>query len=353
MKIRREESKYLDDMIYDLWLTEIKGLGPRGQMSLLEKYGTSIEIYGAGNLQLPKNLTPAKKIMESCIKNDIGIVRIGDSMYPERLLKIDDPPLLLYTRGTCDAFCEEAVAVVGARKATAYGLWAARCLGEKLACHDVSVVSGMAYGIDSSAHRGALSVGGHTIAVLGCGPDICYPPSNRRLMEEIVEKGMIISEFPPGVPPLAINFPRRNRIICGISRCVVVAEAGLGSGSLITTDFALEQGKEVYAVPGNINSIYSIGTNKLIKDGAVPLIRIDDILDELGLEKNEDSRHAGPPLGKDEKQICEALRARGELTVDQLSLVIGKPVRETRPIVAVLEIKGVVESAHGKIFIAN
>ncbi len=365
--------KSMNDPIYDLWLSTLEGLGLKNQLKLLDLFGNSQNVFEqpitslmeslqildrlskkAAEMLLRRDITLAQKIMEDNKRLDIRIVTIRDGHYPQRLLDIWDPPIVLYYKGNIHERDKDAVAIVGARKATPYGKWVSEGLGKKLAEYDVTVISGMAYGIDSASHIGALSGGGRTIAVLGCGPDICYPPSNRKLMASIIENGAVISEFPPGMPPMAGNFPRRNRIISGMSICLIVTEAGLNSGSLITADCALEQGKEVFAVPGNINSIYSIGTNKLIKDGATPLIRIADMISELGLQ-NEKAKEDFLPekLGRDELTIFEALKELGFATTDALCKMTKKTVSEVHALVTILEIKGIVETAQGKIFIAK
>lgn len=363
----------MNDPIYELWLTTLEGLGLKNQLKLLELFGNSQNIFEqpkmslmesfqildklskkASEMILRRDLGSAYKIMEENMRLDIHVVTIRDENYPQRLLNIWDPPIVLYYKGDIQEKDKDAVAIVGARKATPYGKWVSEGLGKKLAEYDVTVISGMAYGIDSASHMGALAGGGRTIAVLGCGPDICYPPSNRKLMASIIENGAIISEFPPGTPPMAGNFPRRNRIISGMASCLIVTEAGLNSGSLITAECALEQGKEVFAVPGNINSIYSIGTNKLIKDGATPLIRIADIISELGLQSGkEKDDFPTEKLGRDELIIYEALKELGYTTTDALCKKTMKTVSEVHALVTILEIKGIVETAQGKIFIAK
>jgi len=343
----------LDNAIYDIWLSCVKGLGLKGQLSMLRDYGCSRNIYESGPKEYHRDLTGPKRIFDECVRNGIRIMALGQAGYPKRLAEIDDPPILLYCKGKVEINIEDIVAVVGARKATPYGKWAAARLGERLALHGVAVASGMAYGIDSSAHRGALSSGGKTIAVLGCGIDICYPQSNRLMMEEIMETGAVVSEFTPGTPPHAYNFPRRNRIIIGMSKCLAVVEACVESGSLITAEYALEQGKDVYAVPGNICSPQSLGTNMLIKDGAIPLVRIDDILTAVNVTEKIQPAMPVFKLGRDEQAVLEALSYAAGSTADQLSVKLGKPVREIRAIVSILEIKGVVESCQGKIFIAK
>ncbi len=236
---------------------------------------------------------------------EIRQVGIRDREYPELLKYIPDPPEVLYYAGDIALASKPAIAVVGARKATSYGRWAAYGFAKKLAEYEIVVVSGMAYGIDSFAHKGAVENDGKTIAVLGCGVDICYPDSNQPLRERILNEGLILSEYEPGTPPMPFRFPLRNRIISGLCIGVIIAEAGLASGSLITAERAAEQGRYIYALPGNINSIYSFGTNKLIKDGATPLIVFDDIIDELGIARKAPAKALKIRLGKDEREIFE------------------------------------------------
>ena len=363
----------MHEALYDLWLTTLPGLGLRNQLRLLAIFGSSQAVYEQpkailgeafrvlGIIEkstwenlLRKDLVTAEKTARTCRDKDIGILMMKDPCYPQRLLAIYDPPILLYYTGNIQETDGDGVAIVGARKATPYGKWVSEELGKKVAECGVAVISGMAYGIDSASHRGALSAGGRTIAILGCGPDICYPTSNRSLMEEIQKNGAVVSEFPPGMPPLAANFPRRNRLISGMARCLIITEAGLASGSLITAEYALEQGKDVYAVPGNINSIYSVGTNKLIRDGATPLIRIADIVSELGLASREQQQESVLiRLGNDEKIIYQAIRNLGTGSTDSLCRATGKSVPEVHALVTILEIKGIVETAQGKIFIAK
>jgi DNA processing protein len=356
-------------IIYDLWLSNIPELGIESQNKLLEVFGSSFDLYEAiankdfldtikinglnqKAIDYAKNrdMSIPQKIEREMERNGIVPLSKYDMEYPETLLCLSDAPLVIYTRGKLSK--QEAVAIVGARKASNYGLWVARNIAKKLVEYNFQVVSGMALGIDCAAHQGALEGEGHTTAVLGCGPDICYPQSNSKTFEAIIKKGAVISEFPPGVKPYPFNFPRRNRLISALSRVVVVAEAGLNSGSLITADFALEQGKEVFSVPGNINNIFSLGTNKLIKDGANPLIKIDDIINELGIKTDEKMKAEHLCLGADEKQIYELVLQSGEISVDELSQKSKKTISQIKGIVSILEIKGVLDSALGKIFIA-
>ncbi|MCL1810255.1 MAG: DNA-processing protein DprA [Clostridiales bacterium] len=283
---------------------------------------------------------------------EIKSVEPGGKYYPELLEHIKNPPKELYYRGDISLASKLSVAVVGTRRATRYGIWAAMNLSEKLAGHGVVVTSGLAAGIDTCGHRGAIKGGGKTIAVLGSGIDVCTPASNRKLMDEIAEDGLLLSEYPPGAPASKYTFPQRNRIISGISAVTVVVEAGLSSGSLITAELAAEQGREVYAIPGNIDSVYSLGTNKLIKEGALPLIVADDLLDDLGIKRNPvESRMA--ELGKAERDIIGFIKGQSEVTVDYLCRRTGKQPSEINGIITVLEIKGMVYTFMGKIFVAK
>jgi DNA processing protein len=246
-----------------------------------------------------------------------------------------------------------SVALVGARNATEYGKWVAFNMAKTLAEYGLSIVSGMAWGIDSQAHRGALAAGGKTVAVFGCGVDVCYPRTNAKLMGEILENGIVLSEFAPGTEPRPYMFPQRNRIISGLALTTAVVEAGLKSGSLITAERAAEQGRNVYAVPGNINRISSLGCNKLIQDGAMPIVVLDDIASDLKLVKDEVIETRSAKLGDDEKKIYGALRSNGEMSADELCRQTGVPPQNIHGIVSVLEMKGLVETALGKIFVAN
>jgi DNA processing protein len=288
------------------------------------------------------------------VMNTVKQVKIGDKEYPELLKYISNPPKIIYYMGNIQIASMPSIAVVGARKATSYGKWAAFEFAKKLSQYGIVVVSGMAYGIDSFAHKGAVENNGKTIAVLGCGIDICYPAQNKGLRERILkEDGLIMSEYEPGTPPLPFRFPLRNRIISGISIGTIVIEAGISSGSLITAEYAAEQGRNIYTLPGNINSMCSLGTNKLIKDGAIPLITLDDIIDELGIARSADIDLTGINLGKDEKEVYEHILHAGETTIDLICRSIGKLPSEVNAIITILEMKGLLHTAMGKVFVAN
>ena len=363
-----EKAKIQND-IYNVWLSSIYNLSVECQIELINEYKDAKEVFVNVNgeeffnilkkfktsektyINLKrKDLSLSEKIIQDCEERKIDIVSFENEEYPDILKEIPDWPLVFYKIGELSSL--DCVAIVGARKGSHYGKWAAKAISEKLAEYNIQVVSGMAYGIDSAAHIGALEACGRTIAVLGSGPDICYPEAHRELYEEIKIKGTIISEYPPGTLAMPFNFPRRNRIISGLSKAVIITEAGLNSGSLITAEYANAQNKEVYALPGNINSIYSLGTNKLIKDGANLLIRIEDIIIELGIQRNINLDVENLGLGKDEKAVYNAILINGEMTVDAISKDLEKPVSQVKAIVSILEIKGFLESALGKIFIA-
>jgi DNA processing protein len=280
-------------------------------------------------------------------------VHIGEKDYPELLNYISNPPEKLYYIGDIKIASKPSIAIVGARKATAYGKWAAYGFAKKLSDYGICVVSGMAYGIDAYAHKGAVENQGETIAVLGCGIDICYPESNLMLRENILKEGLILSEYEPGVPPLPYRFPMRNRIISGLSIGTIIIEAGISSGSLITAECAAEQGRNIYALPGNINSMYSFGTNKLIQDGAIPLIVFDDIIDELGITKQISASTLELALGKDERIVYDSILRSGETTTDAICRSTGKLPAEVNAMVTILEMKGLLQTALGKIFIAK
>ena len=285
------------------------------------------------------------------MNREIKTVAIGDDGYPALLRHIKDPPETLYFAGDLALASGLSVSVVGTRSATSYGMWAAMKLSETLAGHGAVVTSGMALGIDTCAHKGALKAEGKTIAVLGSGFDRCSPASNRRLMEEIAEKGLLLSEYPPETPAAVYTFPRRNRIISGLSVATVIVEAGRSSGALITAERAAEQGREVYAIPSNIDRARGIGANKLIKEGALPLIVLEDLLDDLGIRRKTLARRL-ENLGEAEAEVVKYIENAGEVTVNELCRQTQRPPSEINGILTVLEIKGVVCSFMGKIFIA-
>jgi DNA processing protein len=290
--------------------------------------------------------------MRKLRSQQIEVVIKGEQGYPRLLSATHDAPWLLFYRGQMAGEDLAGVAVIGSRKATPYGLEVARMLGRELAGAGVNVISGAAYGIDSAAHQGALNCGGFTTAVLGCGVDVNYPRSNSALFRRIVEGGCILSEYPPGTHAAKHHFPARNRIIAGMSTAVVVVEAAQDSGALLTVDFALAEGREVMAVPGNVFSHNSRGTNKLIKNGAVVVTRPEDIIGELGLECGGPSALV-PPQGLNpidpapaEQELIEAL-SNGVCDVGDISMETGLTAADVLARLSRLEIAGVVVRGHG------
>ena len=282
----------------------------------------------------------------------IQVLSSGEPLYPARLKEIKDYPKTLYYIGDPKFFRGRRAAVVGSRTTTAYGRNTARAIGRCLAGHDVTVVSGMAAGIDTCAHNGALREPGGTIAVLGCGADICYPSDNRDLRDEIAERGLLLSEYPPGTQPRSFRFPQRNRIISGISEIVVVVQARIRSGALITAELAAEQGREVLSVPGNIDSIYHRGTNRLICDGAAPIAAVEDVLAPLGI-KSGGGPNVSVSLSGSEREVYGALEGGGEMGTDELCARLRLTPAYILPILSALELKGLIYSEAGKFFLAN
>ena len=279
---------------YWVWLTTLPGLGERAKLQLLAHFGSPEEIYFApeGELLLAEGITKlqaalladksldrAEKVLEDCARDGQFLLTMDDAGYPARLRNIYDPPLLLYGKGSLPLFDDEvAVTVVGTRDCTPYGVRAASQLGYELARQGALLVSGMAKGIDGAAMRGALQAGGFTAAVLGGGVGVVYPAENRRLYEDIAATGVLLSEYPPGTEPLPGHFPVRNRIISGLSLAALVVEAPVRSGALITAHAALDQGRDVFAVPGPIDAAASVGCNRLIRDGAGLVMEAWDVL---------------------------------------------------------------------------
>ncbi len=281
---------------YWIWLSSLENLGLKKKLDALRWFGEPEGVYKADekSLKMVDGLTGAdveilmdrdmarvEAIAEQCAEKHISVIAQQDAAYPQMLRYIDDPPLVLYAIGNhLDFSSQLPIAVVGTRKCSAYGALSSKRMGYQLANCGALVVSGMAEGIDAMAHQGALLAGKPTVAVLGGGVDIIYPKSNRRLYEDIVEKGMVISEYPPGTAHKKEHFPVRNRLISGMCYGAVVVECPLRSGSLITARRALDQGRDVFAVPGNIDNYISAGSNQLIKEGAALVTRGWDVVSE-------------------------------------------------------------------------
>ena len=268
--------------------------------------------------------------------SSVQTVARREPSYPTLLRELHDPPPMLYVRGEADELAAPGVAVVGARACSAYGAQVARALARDLAAAGIVVVSGLARGVDGEAHRGALESGGRTIAVLGCGIDRDYPRSHAELARRIVSSGAVVSEYGPGVEPAPWRFPARNRIIAGLCRATLVIEARERSGALITADFALEEGREVLAVPGEITSMLSAGTNALLRLGATPVTCVEDVLESYGLERVSANRVSLGPT-------AEKLLARlgdGALTADEVVRASGVQPGDGAAALVELELAG-------------
>jgi DNA processing protein len=284
-----------------------------------------------------------------------GLRRFGEGDYPELLATIHAPPPIIYLRGTLQVEDRVAVGIVGSRKGSSYGIAMAERISGELARRGLTIVSGMARGIDAAAHRGALEAGGRTIAVLGCGLGVTYPPEHGELSDRIAEKGALVSEFPVFAPPKPDHFPRRNRIISGLSLGVVVVEAGMESGALITANYALEQGREVFAVPGQATSRSSRGCHQLIKAGAKLTETWEDIWEEIEPQVGRPAQSGNRVLSVslslelEETLVLDALEA-GPVQIDDLIGQTGLPPGQMASLLLSLMLKGMIEELPGKSF---
>ncbi len=341
----------------------VKGIGAARLRLLLDYFGdiatawqaTPQELRAAG---LSPKLVDAfiqmradvslEQICERLLDQGIQVLTWEDDAYPRRLKEIDQPPPVLYVRGALIPDDEWAVAIVGTRRVTPYGRQVADEIASSLARSGVTIVSGLARGVDAVGHKAALKSGGRTLAVLGCGVDRIYPPEHRSLANELMGNGALISDYAPGTPPEGINFPPRNRIISGLSMAVIIIEAGERSGALITAGFAAEQGREVFAVPGSIVAPHSKGTNRLIQNGARPLLEPRDVLEVLDLTSVTEHRTARSVLPKD-KTEAELLSVLGyEPThVDEISNQTDMPIEKVSATLALMELKGMVRQVGG------
>ena len=284
--------------------------------------------------------------------------------YPQKINTFVKNKAPIFYEGDLTLADRPAVAIVGTRRCTKYGLAVTKEIAKRAAAYDIVVVSGLARGIDTAAHRTVLEEGGKTVGVIGCGIDMVYPAENKDLYKAVKKEGLMISEYPPGTPPRPSNFPSRNRIISALSEVVVVVEAGTRSGALITAECAVEQGKDVFAVPGNISNVYSMGPNKLIRDGAKALVIIDDVFAEIGRitkkhklprvkSRNDiiNSRKNG--LGSDEIDLLNIISGSGEVPIYELCERTNKSMAEINGIITILEMKGLIYFEMGKVSIAN
>ncbi|MBW1771307.1 MAG: DNA-protecting protein DprA [Deltaproteobacteria bacterium] len=365
-------STWSDSRCWWVALHLIPGLGNIAGKKLLERFGTPKGIFDAkrselisvegvrkgvaGKIANQEWESDPEKVLEIVIKNGARPIPYGDPAYPALLTEIHDPPFLLYVKGQDIPSGLTMVGVVGSRNPTPYGSKAARELAQGLARRGAGVVSGMARGIDAAAHWGCLEGLGFTVAVMGTGIDIIYPASNKKLFERIAQKGAIVSEFPPGTPPEPKNFPIRNRIISGMARGVLVVEATKKSGSLITASSALNQGRDVFAVPGSINSFKSTGCHFLIKQGAALVENADDIMDQLGLNyphvpKKDRFKDEPPgPTEELEKRIYDLI-SDYPLQIDHIARLGKLDPAQVSSVLTKMELKGMIRQLPGKMFV--
>lgn len=346
----------MDELAYWVGFNKVMGIGPARLRALLDALGDvrnawhaspdALEATGLDRRSLA-NLLDAREHLDLAAELQrldrarVAVLTWESQDYPTNLRNIVDAPPVIYVKGELLPEDDWAVAIVGTRRASAYGKEAARRLAADLAHHGVTVVSGLASGIDAAAHQAALDAGGRTLAVLGSGVDVIYPAENRRLAQAITHQGALISEYALGTQPERNNFPPRNRLISGLSLGIVVVEAGQRSGALITADFALEQGRDVLAVPGSIFQKSCEGSNRLIQNGAKPVLSVADVLEELQLaqvEQQAEVRAAVPTTPTEEALL--ALLMAGPSHVDDLGRTAGLPAAQVASTLALLELKG-------------
>lgn len=350
---------------YWLGFHVINGIGPVRLQGLARHFGdlelawraSESDLLAAGldrrslaNVLLARQSINLDKLAAEVEATGASVLTLDDSDYPALLREIPDAPPVLYFKGTLVEADRWAVAFVGTRRATVYGRDVTQDLVAGLVNAGITIVSGLALGIDAAAHRAALDSGGRTIAVMGCGIDTIYPPEHRHLAEEIMEHGAVVTEFPPGTPPEGKNFPVRNRIISGFSLGVVVVEAPASSGALLTADVAADQGRDVFAVPGNITSKNSTGANRLIQQGAKLVMRVEDIMDELNLtavtvETRTKMREIAP-VDATEAAVIKFLGTE-PLHIDEICRLSGLPIVQLSSTLSLMELKGLVRRVEG------
>ncbi|MFV0313756.1 MAG: DNA-processing protein DprA [Anaerotignum sp.] len=346
---------------YLMWLSRIDGVGIKRIQILLDYFQTAQAIWSAKREQLLSIKGISEKIADAILSSkneqeleswideletkEIQFYSFRHPKYPALLKEIYNPPIGIYVKGTLPEDDIDKISLIGARRCSRYGANVAYQMAKDIVKANIVIVSGMAKGIDTMAHKGAIDGFGQTIAVLGCGVDVCYPIENKELMEQIINNGCLISEYPPGTKASPLHFPKRNRIISGLSKILVVVEAGKRSGTLITVDLALESGRDVFAVPGNVTSALSQGTNDLIKQGCPPVTESDDILIKLGITyKNEEqetfSKAIVEKLTLEEKEVYDEIIDKEPVLAETICRKLHKNIQEVQYILSLLEIAG-------------
>ncbi|MHC1740861.1 MAG: DNA-processing protein DprA [Anaerolineaceae bacterium] len=358
----------MEKQAYWVGFNLVRGIGAVRMKNLLDYYG-NLEIawnapasglISAGlptrvveNFILIRNKVNLESIMERITSQGVKVYTWEDEIYPKRLKEIAQPPPVLYVKGSINVEDDWAVSVVGTRRVTPYGRQVATEIARFLAANGVTVVSGLARGVDAIAHSTAMQAGGRTIAVLGSGVDVIYPPEHRKLAEEIMTQGAVISDYPMGTQPDSSNFPPRNRIIAGLSLATIVVEAGETSGALITAKFAVDQGRDVFAVPGSILAPQSEGTNRLIEQGARPLLRMNEILEVLKLENIPEKQTSRKTINAtpDERKLLQSL-TQDPKYIDEICNLSGLPIQTVSATLTVMELKGLVTHVGGMNYVA-
>lgn len=343
-------------------LNNVKGVGPRKIRSLLRKYPELVDLthLSCSDLLLVAGISAelaskiknveidyGKKAIENVNKMHGRYISYFQDEYPEELKTIYNAPIGLFSMGDFSKL--PCFAVVGTRQPSPYGKKMAMKLSSEIINSGFSIASGFARGVDTIAHKTTIKNGGHTVAVLGNGLDVCYPSENKKLRDELIEKGLILTEFVPGTKPDAVNFPRRNRIISGLSRGVLVIEAGKRSGAIITALNALDQNREVFALPGQADSAKSDGTNRLIQQGAKLVMNVEDILNEFQILTPSKQIELIPDLTTEEKNIFQKL-SNDPLHIDELCTLMKKDTPEVLTVLLMLELKNLVLQHPGKLF---
>lgn len=364
---------------YVMWLARIDGISLKKKYDIINYFKSAKAFFEADSVSIKdyckkykinlKNVLDVKsddilnKYLNELYKKDIKYIAYNDTTYPRLLKNIPDAPLGFYMIGNMPQENKNKVSIIGARKCTQYGAMNSYKFSKELSEKGIVIVSGMALGIDAMAHKGSIDGSGQTVAVLGCGVDVVYPPSNRNLRDNIIKDGCVISEYPPSTPPYPAHFPSRNRIISGLSDALIVVESAEKSGTLITVGQALEQGRDIFAIPGNINNKMSYGTNNLIKDCAFPLTHIDDILSVLGvlhkfhknnkkeqnIIKSNKNNNIENIIEPDEKTIYSYID--DAITIDEIVLKTNFNVQKVQYALTMLEIKGYVQKLAGQKYI--
>lgn len=368
------------EKLYALWLLSIMGTASRTSAMLCEYFTSFEEIYNATEKELEssgilngrqienlQNKSPAdaNSVLTECEMLGIDIVTAFDVQYPKALKNIDDYPILLFYKGYLPTDKDLMIGLVGSRRPSLYGLKMSEKIAYDLGCAGVVIVSGMARGIDSSSHKGALRANAKTIAVLGCGIDVVYPPENRELEEYILQNGAVLSEYPPHTPPLPQHFPVRNRLISGISDAVIVIEGKATSGSTITANIAKNQGREVFCLPGNADNPLSVAPNRLIREGARLITCAQDVLIDLAIDnpehltetiyretsEEEKRKEKIDSLTADQRRIVNVMSETMSVHIDEICFKTGIEVAVVTQSLFMLELKGFVKQLPGKQYI--